>query len=316
MSTLPAATEPALYPPLQPYRQGTLAVGDGHELYFEESGNPHGIAVVCLHGGPGSGGGALLRRFFDPQRCRIVVYDQRGAGRSRPAGALHGNRSEQLVGDLEALRLHLALPRWWLFGGSWGATLAVRYAQYHLERVQGLILRGPLLGRQRDLDWFFGPQGVARIYPRDYQAFLAPLAPEERATPLAGYARLLADPQRRAEAARHWAGWDHRVATGSRRTANEPAEAGRCAIACHYALNRFFLPPEGVLGAVAQLAGVPGYIVQGQLDLVCPAEGAATLAEEWAGAELELLEGAGHLMTDPAIARALVRATAELLGQP
>jgi proline iminopeptidase len=317
MSGVPPETEALLYPALEPDRQGLLPVADGHRLYYEQSGTPQGLPVVCLHGGPGSGSNPALRRFLDPKRCRIIVYDQRGTGRSEPAGELRANATPALVEDLEALRQHLSIERWLLFGGSWGATLALAYAQAHAHRVLGLILRGPLLGRRRDLDWFFGPDGVARLFPREYRAFLSVLPEHLRARPLSGYMELFRSPlpEDRRRAARAWAAWDRCVATADSSGQGAEANPARYAIACHYAANGFFLPENGILNEAHELAGIPGVLVQGQLDLVCPAEGAATLAEHWPQLGLHIVPGAGHLATEPAIARVLVDAAREFTSR-
>ncbi len=265
--------------------------------------------MICLHGGPGSGSGAYLRRFFDPARYRIIVYDQRGAGRSEPRGGLDSNTTHHLIGDLESIRRHLKVDRWLLFGGSWGATLALCYAQTHAHRVLGLILRGPLLGRQRDLDWFFGTEGVARLFPLEYQHFLSVLPQQGRTQPLAAYRQLFAGSlQERQRAARAWAAWDNTIATGNPKVEKE-APIERYAIACHYAAERFFLPENGILEQKGKLFELPATVIQGRNDLVCPPEGAATLVQDWPRAELRLTAGAGHLATDPAIAAELVAAT-------
>jgi proline iminopeptidase len=310
---MPSKMEDLLFPLPTPYRQAFLPVTGGHRMYFEESGDPGGLPVVCLHGGPGSGSNPTMRRFFPPGRFRVILYDQRGTGRSEPRGQLEGNTTPALVEDLERLRRHLGVERWIVFGGSWGATLALRYAQAHPENVMGLVLRGPLLGRQCDLDWFFGPNGVARIYPQDYGAFLQVLPEELRASPIEGYQLLLQSPEpaQQGAAALAWSAWDHRVATGRPPEAEREGDISRSAIACHYAVNQFFLPPEGVLADAHKLAGIPGWLVQGQLELVCPMEGATTLADRWPNVELRAVPDAGHLATDPAIARALLTAVQE-----
>lgn len=307
MSDLPPELEESLHDPHAIRLQDHLAVGDGHRLYYQESGSQAGIPVVCLHGGPGSGSSATLTRFFDPERYRVVVYDQRGAGRSEPRGELRGNTTPALVAGLEALRQHLGIERWLVFGGSWGATLALCYAQAHRAHVRGLILRGPLLGRPSELDWFFGPNGVARIYPREYEAFVDALPLGLRELPLRGYAAFFRS--RPDEAALGWGQWDHRVATGRVIDDTARIDPAACVIACHYAVNGFFLSDHGLLADMDAVRGLPGTIVQGQLDLVCPAANAVTLVHYWPEAELRTVDGAGHLSTDPGIARELVDAT-------
>lgn len=315
MPDLSPETEAALYPALEPHRTGMLPVGNGHRLYYEESGNPDGLPVICLHGGPGSGSSATLRRFVDPARCRIVVSDQRGAGRSEPAGAVHANTTSALVQDLEILRQHLGIERWLILGGSWGATLALCYARRFPERAHGLVLRAPLLGRRRDLEWFFGQDGVARLFPHDHRRFVEALPVPCRDHPLKGYAEQFRtrDHDQLMSLAHAWTAWDYLVTTGRRLDAEASANAASCAIAAHYATNGFFLPEDGVLPDLDRLDGMPISIVQGERDLVCPAEGAVTLAEHCANSTLHLIPGAGHIGTEPAIAAALVKAAAELV---
>ncbi len=310
------------YPPIDPYTRGYLAREPQHRLYVEQCGSPAGIPVVVLHGGPGSGCRAEQRTLFDPAAFRIILPDQRGAGRSRPFGSLAGNDTDTLVADLEALRRALEIRRWVVFGGSWGATLALRYAASHPERVSGLVLRGVLAGRRRDRDWVFGADGVARLYPEAYRRFLSVLPADLRDRPLAGYATLFTDQSAstRRRAAEAWLAWEVHVATGSHAggRADGPAVAvERAQIACHYAVNDFFLDPwEGALPDHGALAGVPGTIVHGRRDLICPVEQAYAVHERWPAATLEIVEDGGHLAGQAPMQSALVAATDRLRDCP
>ena len=308
-----------VYPPAEPYRHGLLAVGDGHRLYYEECGSPEGLPAVYLHGGPGSGCGPLHRRLFDPGRFRAVLYDQRGAGRSLPAGALTENHSDALVADLERLRAHLAIERWLLCGGSWGATLALLYAQRHPRRVLGLVLRGTFLARRQDLAWYLGADGAARVFPEAYAALCEGL-PQD--APIVALQRRLADPdpERQQRAALALAAWETALVSPTRPADDQssppaPQEALRRArILLHYAGNDFFVGPGGVLPTVDRLAGIPGEIIHGRCDLVCPVENAWTLHRHWPGSRLTVLPHAGHLVVEPAVSAAIGTALNRLAG--
>ena len=313
------------FPAIDPYRSGFLETADGQQIYFEESGNPAGLPVVMVHGGPASSTPSYRRRFFRPTVYRIIGFDQRGAGRSKPSGILEKNTTSHLVDDMEALRKHLGVERWVIFGGSWGATLALCYVQRYSEHVRALLLRGTLLGRSRDLEWFFGACGVASMMPEAYERFLAPLPAHGRARPLPAYAELLCSdrPDVRMEAAAAWAGWEASVARGPRCTSTDAVpdarlsatDADRYAIAATYARNGFFLEPEcGALPDTQKLAQVPGFIIHGRLDFVCPLENAITLHQAWPNAELRISEGAGHLDVEPSLVAALVSAS-EAIGR-
>ncbi len=309
-----------LYPPTEPYDTGNLEVTDGHRLYFEQVGNRNGIPVAFIHGGPGSGCNPSQRRFFAADRFRAILYDQRGAGRSRPAGVLAGNDTYQLVHDLERLREWLEIERWLLFAGSWGATLALLYAQRFPDRVSGMVVRGTFLARPVDLAWFFGQRGVARIFPDEYREFLEPLPAEERASPPEGYRRLLQDPEpkTRLAAGLAWRAWENRVTEhnlpgkDSAPPADAEALVSRAAIASHYAASSFFLDERGALTAPERLAGIPGAIVHGRRDLVVPVENATTLHRHWPRAHLEIPEDCGHLANEPATAQASINALEQL----
>lgn len=307
-----------VFPFIIPYRSGFLDTPDGQQIHFEESGNPAGLPVVIVHGGPASSTQPYRRRFFRPTVYRIIGFDQRGAGRSRPNGVLEGNTTAHLLDDMEALRNYLGIERWVVFGGSWGATLALCYAQRHPERVRALLVRGTLLGRSRDLEWFFGAGGVASILPEAYQRFLAPLPAASRDWPVPAYFELLTSGAQdvRAAAAAAWAHWEASVVRWPHGSATAPEpnprahDPDRYAIAAMYAANGFFLEPRcGALYDRLCLADVPGFIIHGRLDLVCPVENATTLHQAWPNAELQVIEQAGHLDLEPPLVAALVAAT-------
>lgn len=310
----------ALYPPIEPYHTGNLGVSEGHRLYFEQVGNADGIPVVFIHGGPGSGCNPTQRRFFAADRFRAILYDQRGAGRSTPAGSVAANNTHHLLADLERLREELDVERWLVFAGSWGATLGLLYAQRFPERVLGMVLRGTFLARPTDLAWFFGAQGVARIFPEDYRRFLEPLAAAQRSNPAKGYLRLHQHPdsEERLRAARAWSAWDSRVTEHSLPRTESPASPGtetllqRTMIASHYAAKGFFLGDSGALIHPQRLAGIPGWIIHGRRDLVVPVENATILQQHWPSSKLEIIEECGHIATEPATARASIKALEQL----
>jgi proline iminopeptidase len=306
----------ALYPEIQPNRTGTLDVGDGHRLYWEECGNPEGLPAVFLHGGPGSGCEVWHRRFFDPARYRIVLFDQRGSGRSTPHAGLEANTTAHLVADIERLRTLLGVERWVVFGGSWGSTLGLAYAETHPERVLGLVLRGIFLCRPRDTRWFY-QSGADRLFPDAWSDYLEPIPGAERGDMVAAYYRRLTDPDRdvRERAARAWSVWEG--STACLRPNPEviahfadPAVAVSLArIECHYFSHGSFLEPDQLLRDAPRLAGIPGYIVHGRYDVVCPVEQAFELHRAWPRAELQIVPDAGHSAAEPGIARRLVAAT-------
>jgi len=305
-----------VYPPIEPFAVCHLRVDAVHELYVEQCGNPSGIPVVFLHGGPGAGCNPYNRRFFDPRRYHIILYDQRGAGRSLPYASLHENTTQHLVSDLETLREHLQLEAWVLFGGSWGATLALLYAQRFPERVLGLILRGIFLCRDRDVRWFF-EDGARRLLPEQWDAFCSPVPASERSDMLAAYRRLLtcSDEATRIRAAMAWSAWEGCAST----LLPSPSQAAYFAdpqvavcmsqIECHYFLNRGFLENDQILRDSHRLRGIPGTIVHGRYDLVCPLEAAWELHRAWPESRLQVIEAAGHSATEHGLSRALVAAT-------
>ncbi|PRX44137.1 prolyl aminopeptidase [Prauserella shujinwangii] len=309
-----------LYPAIRPHAQGMLDVGEGNEVFWEVSGNPDGKPVVVLHGGPGTGGSPLTRRHFDPEAYRIVLFDQRGAGRSTPhvsdpAADLSVNTTWHLVADMELLREHLGIDRWQLFGGSWGATLALAYAQRHPERVTELVLRGVFTVRRGELDWLYRG-GAAHLFPEAWADYLAPLDGAD-GDPLGAYRRLLDDPDPavRERAAVAWSSWEGAIVStvpgpGFAAGYGAPAFAVPFArIALHYFAHGAWLPEGGLIRDAGTLAGVPGVLVQGRFDAVCPPVTAYQLHRAWPGSELVLVEGAGHAVTDPGVLAALRAAT-------
>ncbi len=308
-----------LYPPVECYRQGRLRVDAVHDLYFEESGNPQGKPVVFVHGGPGGGTDPRQRRFFDPTRYRIVLYDQRGCGKSTPHASLVDNTTWHLVADLEALRAHLGIERWQVFGGSWGSTLALAYAEKHPERVTELVLRGIFLLRKREIEWFY-QEGASRLFPDAWEGYLAPIAEAERGDLLHAYHRLLTsdDVPSRLAAAKAWSIWEGSTSTLLsdpelvKRTGEDEFALAFARIECHYFVNRgFFTRDDELLANIERVRGIPGVIVQGRYDVVCPADSAWALHRAWPEAALHLIPDAGHSAMETGIVDALIRATDE-----
>jgi len=303
-----------LYPPLAPYESGHLDVDKRHSLYWEVSGNPAGKPVVFLHGGPGGGCAPDHRRFFDPTRYRICLFDQRGAGRSRPLGELADNTTQHLVQDVEALRRHLRVERWLVFGGSWGSTLALAYAQSHPERVVALVLRGIFLGRAMELDWWL--HGLKLVYPDAWDAFVDHVPACERDRLLEIYYRRLTDPdpQIHMPAARAWARYEAACSTllPSPQTiqafSRDSVALALARLEAHYFVNRVFLPEGGLIAEAGRIADIPGVIVQGRYDMVCPPLSAFDLARAWPRAELQIVPDAGHSAMEPGTRRRLVAA--------
>jgi proline iminopeptidase len=306
----------SLYADVRPYRQFRLKVEAPHDLYVEECGRLDGLPVLFLHGGPGAGCEPYHRGFFDPKRYRVVLFDQRGCGRSRPHAALHGNTTPSLVEDIENLRGHLGVERWLVFGGSWGSTLGLAYAEEYPGRVLALILRGVFLCRKRDIDWFYH-DGANRVFPDYWRDFLEPIAETERADLVQAYYRRLTgvDEVQRMAAAKAWSIWEGRTAT----LRTNPGVVGHFAdphvalslarIECHYFVNDCFMAPDQLLQNAHRLRDIPGVIVHGRYDVVCPLEQALDLHRVWPQAKLNVVPDAGHSATEPGIVDALVRAT-------
>lgn len=301
-----------LFPAIEPHASGTLEVGDGHVLAWEVSGNPSGVPVVFVHGGPGAGVAPAYRRFFDPAFWRIVLFDQRGCGRSMPAASLEDNTTAHLIGDMERLRRHLGIERWLLFGGSWGSTLALAYGQAHSGRVLGFVLRGVFLFRRHEVAWFL--EGMGRFFPEAARRFLAPLDPAERGDVLAAYHRRLihADPAIRLAAARAWCAYEEACARLLPRPdcgrTEDAAALAMARIECHYMVNEGFLAPGQLLAGLPAVTHLPCSIVQGRYDIVCPPETADELARAWPRARLVMVADAGHSAMELRLRCALVMA--------
>jgi proline iminopeptidase len=304
-----------LYPAVKPFATHSLAVSAGHTLHAEECGRPGGIPAVFLHGGPGAGCEPFHRQFFDPERYRLILFDQRGAGRSTPHAELEGNTTWDLVADMEAIRERLGIERWLVFGGSWGSTLALAYAQRHPERVSALVLRGIFLCRPQEIRWFY-QEGASRIFPDYWDDFVAPIPEAERDNMLRAYHRLLTgtDEVRRLVAARAWSVWEGRTATLMPNASvvehfgNAHVALSLARIECHYFVNDAFLEPEQLLRDAGKLADIPGVIVHGRYDLICPLENAWQLHHAWPRSDLVIVPDAGHSASEPGIRSALVEA--------
>jgi proline iminopeptidase len=306
----------ALFPPLEPLEHTFLPEAAGHRVYYEVCGAPHGAPALFLHGGPGSSIGAVHRRFFDPARWRIVLFDQRGCGQSQPRGATHANTTGDLVDDIERLRTELRVERWMLFGGSWGSTLALAYAQRHPQRVSGMVLRGVFLATEDELHWFL--HGLQRFVPEAWQAFSAGADLND---PLAWYRNEVesGDRARAVAAARRWVAYENALmaigeAPSGGGTPDEPAVLDRVRVQLHYLAHGCFLPPAGLLEGMSSVQHIPAIIVQGRRDLVCPPVTAHALAARWPRAQLRMVEEGGHSALHPAMSAALVRAAQDLRG--
>lgn len=311
-----------LYPEIEPYARHRLAVEPPHELYIEESGNPDGLPVLVVHGGPGGGCEDYQRRFFDAERFRIILMDQRGAGRSTPLAELVGNQTDKLVQDMETVRQFLGIDRWLLFGGSWGSTLSLVYAQAHPERVLGLVLRGIFLCRPRDIHWFY-QEGASRVFPDYWEDFLAPIPESEREHLVQAYYRRLTSSNEleQIQAAKAWSVWEGRCATLHpnprvvEHFAHPHVAIALARIECHYFINQAFLEPDQIVRNAGRLAGIPGMIVHGRYDMVCPLDNALALSRAWPEAELRIIRDAGHSATEPAIVDALIRGVEEVVAK-
>jgi proline iminopeptidase len=315
MDTLPRHMD--LYPKIEPYDRGTLDVGDGHRLYYEQSGNPHGTPVVFFHGGPGAGSNPAHRRFFDPAFYRIVVFDQRGSGRSRPFASVVANTTDHLVGDIEALRTHLDIEKWMVFGGSWGSTLALIYAIRHTSYCLGLVLRGIFLGSNAELDWFL--YGMRKVFPEAWRRFSEFIPENERDDLLGAYHRRLIDPASDVHlpAAAHWAGYETSCSNLLATFSEAPPQASSGALSlarveAHFFVNDVFIGDTEILDNVAKLRGMPCVVVQGRYDMVCPIITADALVQAWPEIDYRIVAEAGHSAMEPGIRSHLVRATESL----
>ena len=310
-----------LYPPIEPFASGHLDVGDGHRIYWERCGTPGAKPAVFLHGGPGGGFSPEHRRLFDPARYDLLLFDQRGCGQSTPHASLDANTTWHLVADIERLRAMMGVDQWLVFGGSWGSTLALAYAQAHRAQVSELVLRGIFMIRQSEIDWYY-QEGASRIYPDKWERFVAPVPETERGDLVAAYRQLLTgdDPAARIAAARAWSVWEGETV----RLLPDPAlsavhDADDFALAFarienHYFTHRGWLDDGQLIANAAILADIPGVIIHGRYDMACPAETAWALHKAWPQARFELIEGAGHAYNEPGILDALIRATDGFAG--
>ncbi|MBB5370219.1 MULTISPECIES: prolyl aminopeptidase [unclassified Janthinobacterium] len=301
-----------LFPVLSPNRHGMLAVDEVHTIYWEECGNPDGIPVLFLHGGPGAGLSPQHRRFFDPQRYRVILFDQRGAGKSTPLGEWRNNTTQLLINDIEKLRAQFGISQWLVFGGSWGSTLALAYGQAHPEACLGFVLRGIFLCTQAEIDWFI--EGVRWFYPELYEEFAAPIPAAERSDLLAAYVKriLSSDPEVYWPAARAWSRFEGRrvyLMPQPEDTPNDALDLGVGRLESHYMANLGFLEEDQLIRDLGRIAHLPAVIVQGRYDAICPPLSAYRLHQAWPGAQLEIIPDAGHGALEHGIASALVRAT-------
>ena len=306
-----------LYPPREAYQEGKLQVSELHTIYFEESGNPQGKPIVVLHGGPGGGCPSYYRQYFNPEKWRLIMFDQRGCGKSTPHAELRENTTWDLVSDIEKIREHLGIDKWVVFGGSWGSTLSLAYSETHRERCNGLILRGIFMLRQKELHWFY-QEGASNIFPDAWEEYLKPIPLEERGDLLNAYYKRLTseDKKVRLEAAKAWSIWEASTSKlfldkSLMNTFGESAFADAFArIECHYFVNKgFFEREDQLLLNVDKIRHIPAVIVQGRYDVVCPMISAWELHKEWREAEFIVVPDAGHSMTEPGIQTALIDAT-------
>ncbi len=307
-----------LYPPIDPFDQRVIEVGDGHRIYVEQCGRPDGLPVLVLHGGPGGGCSPAMRRYFDPSVYRVVLFDQRGCGRSRPHASVEANTTWHLIDDIERIRTDLGIDCFVLFGGSWGATLALTYAITHPERVAHLVLRGVFLGTEAELRWFYGG-GAGAFYPELWERFVAQIPEAERADLITAYHRRLfsGDAMGEARHARAWANWENALASvqADLMLGDGPADYARAfaRLECHYFAHGCFLGEDGwILKNRDRIEHLPATIVQGRLDMICPPVSSARLARGWAMARLWMVPMAGHALSEPGISEALVRAMNDL----
>lgn len=306
-----------LYNPIEPFDSGRLQVSPIHELYYEQCGNPQGKPAVFLHGGPGGGISPDYRRYFDPEVYRVVLFDQRGSGQSTPHASLEDNTTWHLVQDIERLRDHLGIKRWQVFGGSWGSTLALAYAETHPDRVSELVLRGIFLCRPKEIQWFY-QEGASAIFPDVWEEYLKVIPEAERVDMVSAYHRRLTseDPAVRLEAARAWSIWEGSTSklffdpSMIEKFAEPEFALAFARIECHYFMNNaFFNTDNYLIENVGRIRSIPGVIVQGRYDVVCPATSAWELHRAWPEAQLHLIPDAGHSISEPGIIDALVRAT-------
>ncbi|MEL6682367.1 MAG: prolyl aminopeptidase [Pseudomonadota bacterium] len=310
-----------LYQPLDPFDQRMLDVGDSHRIYVEQCGNPNGIPVVVFHGGPGGGCSPAMRRYFDPNVFRIILFDQRGCGRSRPHASVEANTTWHLVADIELIRQTLGVDRWIVFGGSWGATLALIYAQAHPDRAAALVLRGVFLMTQQELDWFYGG-GAGKFWPDLWARFVELIPEDEQNDLIAAYHRRLfsGDIPLETRFARAWASWENALASidSDGVSGDSPADYARAfaRLENHYFYHQGFLSDDQQIlhpDQMSKIANIPGVIVQGRYDMICPPVSAYELSKRWPISRLTLIARAGHALSEPGISAELVR-TMDMLG--
>lgn len=312
----------SLYPEIEAFSCAMLDTGNsGHTVYWEESGNPDGLPVIFLHGGPGSGCKPDHRRYFNPEKYRIVILDQRGCNRSGPQGCVENNTTGDLLRDIEAIRQQLGIERWLVFGGSWGATLGLLYAETWPERVTGLVLRGTFLARQRDLDWFANDGGVNRIFPDQWERFISPLPHDQRHNPVTAYYHAVhgGNKQAQMDFARAWSAWAGKIVTYTLPEAGEEEEdiatlMNKVSIETYYAFNRYFIKENQILDDIARIPDVPVMIIHGRRDLTCTLESSWALHRFLPKSELVIVNEAGHLAGEPAMIDALIAATDRMAG--
>mgnify|MGYP003856069859 FL=1 len=307
-----------IYPEIHPYKVHQLPVSDIHTLYMEESGNPKGIPVLFVHGGPGGGSDPKSRRFFDPEQYRIIVFDQRGAGKSTPHAELSENSTQHLISDIEKIRQHLDVKSWVLFGGSWGSTLSLLYSQAFPDRVLELILRGIFLCRKKDLHWFY-QDGASQIFPDEWQQFIKPITQAQRNNFISAYYKSLTSENEleRMAAAKAWSGWEGACSTlKTNKTVKDHFTQPQTALAmarieCHFFINDSFIEENQIIKNMNKIEHIPGVIIHGRYDMVCPVDNAFELKNNWLEARLNIIREAGHSAFDPGITDALIRATIE-----
>lgn len=310
-----------LYPPTDPFDQQMLDVGQGHRIYVEQCGNPDGVPVVVLHGGPGGGCSPAMRRYFDPAHYRIILFDQRGCGRSRPHASVANNTTWHLVNDIELIRKTLDIDAWIVFGGSWGATLSLIYAEEHPSRVRNLVLRGVFLMTQAELDWFYGG-GAGKFWPEVWSRFVALVPEDERGDLIAAYHRRLfsGDVALETRFARAWSSWENALASihSSGSGGEAPGEYARAfaRLENHYFTNAGFLEFDGqIIAHAGRIKHIPGTIVQGRYDMICPPDSAYALSQAWPAGELKMVRNAGHALSEPGISAELVRTMDRIAGK-
>jgi proline iminopeptidase len=311
-----------LYPELKPYNRQQLRVSEIHELYLDEAGNPDGIPVLFIHGGPGSACDFASRRYYNPELYRIITFDQRGCGRSTPHAELQENDTESLISDIEAIRCFLGIDRWVLFGGSWGSTLALLYAQKYPDHVMAMVLRGIFLCRRADLDWLY-VQGASRVFPDHWREFVEFIPENERHNLVEAYYRRLTgrDELARMAAAKSWVSWEihcSRLRPGAdvqKLVSKQHNALAMSRIESHFFVNNGFIDENQILHNLSKIEHIPAKIIHGRYDMVCPLDNAAVLHERWPASELYIIRDAGHSASEPGITDALVRATGELADE-